>query len=120
MFVTVTEKTAQAFAQTQDDVTVMLPQSHVGMTITILLTTLCAGGTMVVASGMAFEQFMEALSRGKVTVMLGLPFTYLAITNMTEEDAKRYDLSSLRLCLLAGGSLPIEIIKKFKQMFGGK
>lgn len=59
----------------------------------------------------------ETISRYRPSVFYGVPTLYAQLLQVAEAAA-RYDLSSLRLCVSAGESLPPEILRRWQARFG--
>ncbi|MCL6551579.1 MAG: benzoate-CoA ligase family protein [Firmicutes bacterium] len=59
---------------------------------------------------------LETIHRYRPTVFFGVPTLYNAI--LAFPDRRRYDLSSLRLCISAAEALPAEIWRRWKEEFG--
>jgi benzoate-CoA ligase len=63
------------------------------------------------------EAMFEVMQRHRPTIFFGVPTLYAAMLQVKEAE-KRYDLSSLRLCVSAGEALPEEIFKRWRERFG--
>jgi len=63
------------------------------------------------------ESVFEVLTRYRPTLFFGVPTLYAGMLAMKEAE-KRFDLSSLRLCVSAGEALPEEIYKRWLDRFG--
>jgi long-chain acyl-CoA synthetase len=61
---------------------------------------------------------LEIIQRDKVTIFHGVPTMYVAILNHPERDS--FDVSSLRLCLSGGASMPVEVMRGFEEAMGCK
>ena len=74
-----------------------------------------SGGSVVVLERFKLEQVFEAIERHRVTWFPGVPtmFTYM----LNGCDGNRHDLSSLRMGLSGGASLPVEILKGWQRRF---
>jgi benzoate-CoA ligase len=59
----------------------------------------------------------ENIQRHRPTIFFGVPTLYAAMLQVKEAE-KRYDFSSVRLCVSAGESLPEEIYKRWRERFG--
>jgi benzoate-CoA ligase len=59
----------------------------------------------------------ETITHYQPTVFYGVPTLYAQLLQV-DDAASRYDLSSLRLCLSAGESLPPELFRRWKDRFG--
>ena len=63
------------------------------------------------------EAMFELIHRHRPTLFFGVPTLYAAMLQVKEAE-KRYDLSSLRLCVSAGEALPEELYRRWRERFG--
>src|SRR5262249_20222957 len=63
------------------------------------------------------EAMFELIHRHRPTLFFGIPTLYAAMLQVKEAD-KRFDLSSLRLCVSAGEALPEELFNRWRERFG--
>ena len=63
------------------------------------------------------ETVFELLTRERPTLFFGVPTLYAGML-ATKDAERRFDLSSLRLCVSAGEALPEEIYKRWRDKFG--
>jgi benzoate-CoA ligase family protein len=63
------------------------------------------------------EAMFELIHRHRPTLFFGVPTLYAAMLQV-KEAPKRYDLSSLRLCVSAGEALPEELYRRWRDRFG--
>jgi benzoate-CoA ligase len=63
------------------------------------------------------ESVFEVLTRHRPTIFFGVPTLYAAMLAVKEAE-RRFDLSSLRLCVSAGEALPEEIYRRWQERFG--
>jgi benzoate-CoA ligase family protein len=63
------------------------------------------------------ESVFEILSTRRPTLFYGVPTLYAAMLAVKDAE-KRYDLSSLRLCMSAGEALPEELYTRWCERFG--
>jgi benzoate-CoA ligase len=63
------------------------------------------------------EAVFEILTRHRPTIFFGVPTLYAGMLAAKEAE-RRWDLSSLRLCVSAGEALPDEIYARWKERFG--
>ena len=63
------------------------------------------------------EAVFEVISRFRPTLFFGVPTLYAGML-ATKEAERRFDLSSLRLCVSAGEALPAEIYTRWRERFG--
>ncbi len=62
------------------------------------------------------EAMFEVIHRHKPTLFFGVPTLYAAMLQVKEAE-KRFDCSSLRLCISAGEALPPELYKRWTERF---
>jgi benzoate-CoA ligase family protein len=63
------------------------------------------------------ESVFELLTRHRPTIFFGVPTLYAAMLAVKDAD-RRYNLSSLRLCVSAGEALPAELYHRWRERFG--
>jgi len=59
---------------------------------------------------------LEIFARDKVTIFMGVPTMYSALLH--DPHAAEADVSSLRMCVSGGASLPGELMRAFEEQFG--
>ncbi len=100
-----------------DDVTLaVLPLFHSFGQSNVMNTTIYAGGTMTLVPRFDAGKVLEVMQRDRVTFFLGVPTMYFALLH--HPDAGRYDISSLRVCISGGASLPGEVLRAFEERYG--
>lgn len=101
----------------EDDVVMgCLPLFHVfGMTAA-LNTSVASGATLTLIPRFDPAKALEVIERDKVTVFEGVPTMYSALL-AAAAHAPSADLSTLRLCVSGGASLPVEVLRKFEERF---
>ncbi|WP_034725746.1 benzoate-CoA ligase family protein [Calidifontibacillus oryziterrae] len=57
------------------------------------------------------------IEKYKPTIFFGVPTLYGAMINHVEQSGKKYDLTSVRVCVSAGEALPAAYINKWKNLF---
>lgn len=63
------------------------------------------------------EEMFQVIDREKPTLFYCVPTMYAAMLQIKDAE-KRYDVSSLRLCVSAGESLPADLFHQWKKRFG--
>lgn len=93
-----------------------LPLFHVfGMTCG-LNTVVAAGASLTLVPRFDPDTALDVIARDKVTVFEGVPTYYIGmLAKAVDRDT---DLSSLRLAIAGGSSLPVEVLHKFEKTFG--
>lgn len=106
---------AQNYGLREDDRTLaVLPMVHVFSVASPFFGSLSSGGSVVVLERFRTEHVLEAIRTHRVTWFPGVPtmFTYLL------HDVKPgQDVSSLRMGLSGGASLPTEVLRKWEERF---
>ncbi|MBV9259039.1 MAG: benzoate-CoA ligase family protein, partial [Ktedonobacteraceae bacterium] len=62
------------------------------------------------------EEIFKVVERHKPTIFFGVPTLYAGMLAVPDAD-KRFDFSSVRLCVSAGEALPADIQQRWKQKF---
>jgi len=108
------------FQQTDEDVAVLfaLPLHHVVGLAAVLLTSISKGSTVVMLPGLSISGLMGTIERERGTIFMGVPFIFILMVHMADEEGGKHDLSSLRLCCVAGAPMPTNVMKRFKQLYG--
>jgi acyl-CoA synthetase (AMP-forming)/AMP-acid ligase II len=80
-----------------------------------LTAMFAVGGTLVLEQSFAFpDMVLEQMAKERVTGFAGVPTIYSMILSM---DLSKYDLGSLRYLTNAAAGLPIEHVKRLRQIF---
>lgn len=108
------------FKQTSSDIVILfaLPMHHVFGLVVALLGSISKGSKVVISTGTSPTSLLEFIEKERGTMFMGVPYIFGLLVNMAEKEGVKYDLSSLRLCISGGASLPDDIALRFKQHFG--
>jgi len=107
---------AQNYGLRENDCTMaVLPLVHVFCVASPFFGSLSSGGSVVVLERFQTEQVFEAIERYKVTWFPGVPTMFTYLLNGTQENQR--NLSSLRMGLSGGASLPIEVLRQWEEQF---
>ncbi len=111
---------ADEFRQTAEDVAILfaLPLHHVVGLEAVLLTSISKGSAVVMLSGLSISGLMGTIEKERATIFMGVPFIFILMVHMAEEEGIKHDLSSLRLCCAGGAPMPTDTLKRFKQLYG--
>jgi long-chain acyl-CoA synthetase len=107
---------AQSYGLKEDDVTIAaLPLVHVFAVASPFFGSLSSGGSIVVVERFKPQLIFEAIEKYKITWFPGVPAMFIYLLNSLPENT--HDLSSLRMGLSGGASLPIEVLKRWEAAF---
>ncbi len=107
---------AQNYGLREEDVTIaVLPLVHVFCVASPFFGSLSSGGSVVILERFKTELVFEAIAKYKVTWFPGVPTMFIYLLNGLSEN--RHDLSSLRMGLSGGASLPVEVLKEWEERF---
>jgi len=107
---------AQSYGLREDDVTIaVLPLVHVFANASPVLGSFSSGGKVIVMKQFKTHHVYEAIERHKITWFPGVPtmFNYL----LSDFSSNTRNLSSLRMGLSGGASLPVESLREFETKF---
>jgi long-chain acyl-CoA synthetase len=100
----------------QERLLAIIPFSHsFGMTAVMNFAT-SLGGELVIFPWFDLKQALQAIERKRVTILVGVPTLFQAINQYP--DIRRYDLSSLKICISGGDSLPRQVQSRFVELTG--
>jgi long-chain acyl-CoA synthetase len=100
-----------------DDVVVgCLPLFHIfGQTCTMNVAVY-AGASLTLIPRFEPQAVLDAIARDRATVFEGVPTMYATL--LLHPGAADADVSTLRMCISGGASLPVEILHGFERRFG--
>ena len=110
---------AQNYGLRDDDITLaVLPLVHVFANASPVLGSFSSGGKVVVLKQFKTHHVYEAIGHHKITWFPGVPtmFKYL----LSDFSSDHRHLSSLRMGLSGGASLPVESLRQFETTFSAK
>jgi long-chain acyl-CoA synthetase len=81
-----------------------------------MLMIIKAGASLVMMDHFNIENIFKSIERERVTYIAAVPRLFLGM--LIYEDAKAYDLSSLRFCITGGSTMPPEYISTFSESIG--
>lgn len=114
------EISGEGFAQTDRDIVPVfaLPLHHAaGLTI-VGLTSIYRGSSLVMLGGLSMAGILELIEKERVTMLIGVPFVFSLLATHAESEGIKNDISSLRLCASGGSPLPVEVSRRFKELYG--
>ncbi|WNF35983.1 AMP-binding protein [Bacillaceae bacterium IKA-2] len=95
-----------------------LPFFHVyGMTVGMNYSIMHMS-KMVIIPKFDTKQILKGIQSQKVTMFPGAPTMYIGLIN--DPDIKKYDLSSIEVCISGSSALPVEVQQTFEKLTGGR
>jgi long-chain acyl-CoA synthetase len=105
------------FEYRDDDVSMaVLPLFHVFGLSSVMNTAVRCGATLVLVPRFEVGAVLDAIAEHRVTVFCGVPTMFVALMHA---DQGGRDLTSLRICVSGGASIPGEVIKGFEAAYPG-
>jgi long-chain acyl-CoA synthetase len=83
-----------------------------------MLNAVRIGTGMILMDRFSVDNIFSAIERNKITYIAAVPRVFLGM--LFHEEAKSYDVSSLRFCITGGAAMPPEFILPFEKRFGVK
>ncbi|MER6356332.1 long-chain fatty acid--CoA ligase [Streptomyces sp. NPDC001634] len=100
---------------TSEDVVVgCLPLFHIFGQICTMSVAVRSGASLVLIPRFDPGTVLDAIARERATVFEGVPTMYAALLQHPAEA----DVSTLRMCISGGASLPVEVLHGFERRFG--
>ncbi|MGW4704624.1 long-chain-fatty-acid--CoA ligase [Streptomyces sp. NPDC004285] len=107
--------TVEIQRMTPEDVVVgCLPLFHIFGQICTMSAAVRSGASLVLVPRFEPGAVLEAVARERATVFEGVPTMYAALLQHPSDA----DVSTLRMCISGGASLPVEILHGFERRFG--
>ncbi len=103
-------------AKPGDIVLAVLPLFHSFGQTCIMNAAFLAGATVTMMAQFETKKTMAVIQRDRVSIMAAVPTMYFFMLNVEDPDA--YDLSSIRMAVSGGSSLPLDILNRFEQRYG--
>ena len=111
----VTQSIVESLQNTSEDIVLCVLPLAFSYGLYQLMASVCTGGTLVLEESFAFPAaIMQKLAQERVTGFAGVPTIYSIILGM---DLRGYELSRLRYLTNAAAGLPVEHVKRLRQLF---
>jgi long-chain acyl-CoA synthetase len=113
----VMEEVAGGYLKEGEDVYIAInPLFHIMALGLFVAIGLNSGNTTIIMPVPQVDAILDAIQKHKVRWFLGVPALYRMILENDRLD--QYDLSSLKYCYCGGDALPMEVFKRWKDLFG--
>lgn len=96
----------------------VLPLFHVFAMAVVMNFSIRLGAKMILLPRFELDTVLKVVHKKRPTFFPAVPTIYIAINGHPDVAAGKYDLSSIKLCLSGGASLPREVREKFQKLSG--
>lgn len=96
----------------------VLPFFHVFAMTTCMNLSIYLGAAMILIPRLEVMNLLKQIDQYRPTVFQGVPSLYVAV--IANPEVKKYNLSSIKLCLCGGAPLPAEVQQQFEAITGAK
>ncbi|MFJ9901088.1 long-chain fatty acid--CoA ligase [Streptomyces sp. NPDC091280] len=93
-----------------------LPLFHIFGQVCTMNAAVRSGATLTLIPRFDPQGVLDAIARDRATVFQGVPTMYAAL--LQSPHAATADVSTLRMCISGGASLPVEVLHGFERRFG--
>lgn len=104
--------------EARDVVLAVLPFFHIYAQTVAMNLGILRAATIVLLPRFDLKLVLESIQKYKVNIFPGVPTLYNAIIN--SPLTKNYNLKSVEVCISGAAALPVEVLKKFESITGGK
>jgi len=101
----------------EDKIILHLPMSHIGGATELSIAGLMAAATVVVMDHFNPVEALKLIQKERITFLGQVPTMFYMMFNVS--DFEQYDLSSIRICAVAGAPTSSEILKKMRTIGHG-
>ena len=105
-----------SFVTADDRLLLDIPVNHVGGGVMAIMSMIYAGGTLVILDAFIPEEVLQTIQDEKITVMGQVPAQYILL--MMHPNFDDYDVSSIKLAVVASAPSPKELFGQVKEKFG--
>ena len=96
----------------------VLPLFHVFAMAVVMNFSIRIGAKMILLPRFELDTVLKVIDKKRPSFFPAVPTIYIAINGHPDVAAGKYDLSSIKLCLSGGASLPREVQEKFQELSG--
>ncbi|MEU1518997.1 long-chain fatty acid--CoA ligase [Streptomyces sp. NPDC005811] len=93
-----------------------LPLFHIFGQVCTMNAAVRSGASLTLIPRFDAQTVLDAIARDRATVFQGVPTMYAAL--LQSPHAADTDVSTLRMCISGGASLPVEVLHGFERRFG--
>jgi len=107
---------AHSERSTESDVALcFLPFNHVFGQMHIMNATILSSGCLELLASFDMDQVLEVMQSGRLTKFFAVPTVYMRLLTLGDLEKR---IGRLRYCFSAAASMPVEIVKQWKERTG--
>ena len=110
------EEFAMEMTPGRDKMLAVIPFFHVFAMTSAMNNPILCGIEIVALPRFDVKQVLETINKTRPTLFPAVPTIYTAISNYP--GLKKYDISSIRLCISGGAPLPLDVKETFERLTG--
>lgn len=99
----------------EDSMIAVLPMFHTFCMSINIIAPISAGAAVIIVPKFSPVDVIQTIHQHKATIFTGVPTMYNFLINLP--DANSEHLSSVRLCLSGGASIPVELLNRFEDKY---
>jgi long-chain acyl-CoA synthetase len=96
----------------------LIPLSHSFGAVVNMLCAIRVGAGVVLMDHFSIDSIFSAIENERITYIAGVPRLFIGM--VMQAEGKKFDLSSLALCISGGAAMPPEFFSRFEEKFGVK
>ncbi|HVI42484.1 MAG TPA: long-chain fatty acid--CoA ligase [Anaerovoracaceae bacterium] len=94
----------------------VLPLFHSFCQMAVMICPIRSGGSISILPHFLPDLVLKEIMKNKITVFCGVPTMFNALQAKLS-SSNDYNISSLRICLVGGASMPVELIRAFENKY---
>jgi long-chain acyl-CoA synthetase len=102
----------------EEGIMAILPFFHSYGLSAVMNVAIAKAMKLILLPRFELDTALKAIDKEKATLFPGVPRIYIAINQ--SEEAKKYDLSSIRACFSGAAPLPVAVAEQFEAITGGR
>lgn len=100
-----------------DNILGCLPLFHTFGLVVTMNTAVTVGARLTLLPRFEPAHALRIIQERRVTLLAGVPTMYAALLGTHAQEPDAYDVSTLRMCVSGGASLPVEVLHGFEKAF---
>lgn len=102
--------------QPSDNHLCVLPLFHSFCQMASMLCPIYTGGSITVVAQFLPDLILKEIESRRISVFCGVPTMFNALHQKLSQQSQ-YDISSLRICITGGASMPVELLRVYEKQY---